>query len=582
MPQVPVVGSDGHSPEYQPDARWTIWSIDEIYLGGPGLNRFVPKINDYVVEPTTGQLYIVTDLNTVTYIPELTPIQLINQSSNILLSSTNDNYRIYYDKSTSPYILAPDALIHIYSDTASYARIYKGQFIDSNNIISRMYDNSNNFIGFDIPLVNVAFNSFTNYHIKSIPPCWTNANLQSGDVCCIAVFSATGKVVSKIICIVEETTYVAPQFAEQNYVANISLVGPYVDSIQDKLLLPANIDLSTTVFTGRVHYSDNTTVDYPIIPGDPTLVMSLDGLSILPNNAVGHTFLVSLRYRLGPNEAAIATLNVNNAIVTRPYTVEIVNNNFSVNTKIYAFPVWRNNQYELDYFLINLDRTNLYYVPPSAVSIIQGNYDPNLLTGQSQRFKVSLNTSSVPAFPVSGIIISQDLIVALNTQATSPPTPPSSPFPYWLVYLNPPPVTGNYNNNNHLAYGSYVVSSVDYGLLAIRDSSNPNRVRVDNNLSLTQFLEFVYRRTYPLIHPNIDLDQNGNPVLPQPTHIEVRTVTTNGPEVVIKPISQYNTDFVFNGNLILNSNLYIVFRREGALNNNSYLFTLSVAGMLIK
>ena len=41
-----VVGVDGKTPVYNPSARFTIWSISEIYRGDIGHNRYIPRVND--------------------------------------------------------------------------------------------------------------------------------------------------------------------------------------------------------------------------------------------------------------------------------------------------------------------------------------------------------------------------------------------------------------------------------------------------------------------------------------------------------------------------------------------------------
>ena len=41
-----IVGLDGVSPVYQPEARWTMWSIHDIYTGVEGKNKHIPKVSD--------------------------------------------------------------------------------------------------------------------------------------------------------------------------------------------------------------------------------------------------------------------------------------------------------------------------------------------------------------------------------------------------------------------------------------------------------------------------------------------------------------------------------------------------------
>ncbi len=67
-----VVGVDGKTPVYNPSARFTIWSISEIYRGDIAANRYIPRVSDWVVEPETGTVYIVTDFpsnNKCQYLP---------------------------------------------------------------------------------------------------------------------------------------------------------------------------------------------------------------------------------------------------------------------------------------------------------------------------------------------------------------------------------------------------------------------------------------------------------------------------------------------------------------------------------
>ena len=49
-----VIGSDGMSPIYDPDARWCIWELSEIWDGIAGNKKYVPKVNDYALETSCG------------------------------------------------------------------------------------------------------------------------------------------------------------------------------------------------------------------------------------------------------------------------------------------------------------------------------------------------------------------------------------------------------------------------------------------------------------------------------------------------------------------------------------------------
>jgi len=324
-----IVGLDGYTPVYQPDGRWAIWSIHEIYMGDIGENRVIPKVSDYVVEPETGSTYIVSTLNNITYIPTLSPINLQNTvSTDYLISSTGDNYRIYYDKSVVPYTLAVDGLLRVYSSTASYARIYQGSFIDPTKIISRRYDNNGNFIGDNIPLVLVAYNSHDNYAIKSIPTCNTLQELQDGEGCIVVVFDNAGKVLAKVSCILEETTFVAQAYAEQKYITQIFMKSPFISvSQQNEINYPVNLPIISFNPIGVVQYNDASQVEFPV-DGDK---FRLYGLDQFVSTIIGHRVPLVLSYRMDPTEAALASVDSDNYYVTRPYSLIVTNANTSYN-----------------------------------------------------------------------------------------------------------------------------------------------------------------------------------------------------------------------------------------------------------
>ena len=98
-----VVGTDGIVPSYNPEGLWKTWAVNEIYLGEEGEKRYVPKINDHVIDPVKNIRWLVTELNQLTLIPTLEPLGNYNSiglSSTDLLFATgpgwpSQNYRVY-------------------------------------------------------------------------------------------------------------------------------------------------------------------------------------------------------------------------------------------------------------------------------------------------------------------------------------------------------------------------------------------------------------------------------------------------------------------------------------------------------
>jgi len=542
-----IVGVDGHTPIYQPDARWTMWSIHEIYRGETGKNKYIPKLRDYVIEPETGATWIVTDLNNVTFIPELSPISMKNEISvDELLSSTADNYRVYYDKSITPFTLTVDGFMRTYSSTASFARIYKGPFIDPTKIISRRYDNNGNFVGHDIPLQLVSFNSQQNYAIKSIPTCNTDVTLTDGEQCTVVIFDTGGKVITKSSCIVDETTFVAQAYAEQKYITNIFIKSVFItDTNSDEINYPVNLPIPSFNPIGVVQYNDGSQVEYPV-DGDK---FRLYGLDQFVSTIVGHKVPLVLSYRLDSSESALATIESDNYYVTRPYKLVVSNPNRSYNVKLFVYPVWTDaiNGYTYKAFLMNLDRNILYDVTNViALAANSATFNP-LAYGITQRLTFTVDLANVSGI-YNHFLHVQTVDIILRGPANDP-----SVTNVWEV-------------------GSQVPTSIPYfgtNLRAERDGITSTKITIGNNLdTVEQFITKLYRTTLPLFNPLTELEA------PDPTHIEVRYLT----ESIIVPISDYNQQFVFPNPIPAYANIDVVFLKETI---SGYL-KLSIASLTVR
>ncbi len=542
-----IVGVDGSTPVYQPDARWTMWSIHEIYMGQVGQNRVIPKISDYVIEPETGTTYIVSALDNITYIPTLSPVNIQNSvTTDSLLSSTNDNYRIYYDKSVSPYTLAVDGLLRVYSSTSSYARVYQGNFIDPSKIISRRYDNNGNFIADSIPLALVAFNSHDNYSIKSIPTCNTLQELTDGEICTVVVFDNAGKVLTKVSCILEETTFVAQAYAEQKYITQIFLKTPFINiSQQNEINYPVNLPVESFNPIGVVQYNDATQVEFPV-DGDK---FRLYGLDQFLSTIIGHRVPLVLSYRMDATEAALASVQSDNYYITRPYSLIVSNPNTSYNVKLFIYPIWVDNLngYSLKAYLMNLDRNLLIDVTDKiAISTNSPAFNP-LRYGITQRIIFSIELSNV-----SGIYNNY-----LHVQTVD------------IVLRGP---ASDLSLTNVWEVGSQVPSTVPYfgtNLRTIVDPTIRTKVRIDNGIAtVEEFINKLYNTTSPLFNPVTEIA----PITP--THIEIRWNNAN----IIVPISQYTQEFVFPTPVTQYANIDIIFLKQ---TYSGYL-QLSVASLVAR
>ena len=542
-----IVGSDGYTPLYNPDGKWNMWSIHEVYMGSAGQNKYIPKINDYVIEPETGMTYRVSDLNNVTFIPELSPITINNtETTDEILASTKDNYRLYFDKSITPHTLNIDGFMRVYSSTATTFRIYKGQFIDDTKIISRRYDNNGNFIGHDIPLTMVAFNSHDNYAIKGFQTCNTTSELSDGEVCTVVAFDAAGKVLTKATCIVDETTFVAQAYAEQKYITQIFMKSAFINTSQPgDINYPVNLPLVSFNPIGVVQYNDGSQIEYPV-DGDK---FRLYGLDQFVSTIIGHKVPLVLSYRMDQDEAALASVDSDNYYVTRPYTLHVSNPNTSYNVKLFVYPVWVSelNGYSYKVYLMNLDRNVLFDVTTLVnLSSNSPTFNP-LAYGITQRLIFNINLANVSGIYNSYLHV-QTVDITLRGAANEP-----SNTNLWEVGTQVPSTIPHYGTN----------------LRAVRNGVNGAKVTIHNNFAtIDEFISKLYTATIPLFNPVTELQPLA------PTHIEVRYLN----ESFIVPISEYDQEFTFSTGLGLYTNLEVIFLKETI---SGYL-KLSIASLTVR
>lgn len=526
-----VVGSDSYTPLYQPDARWTIWSIHDIYMGAEGLNKFIPKVGDYVVEPESGNMFKVADLSLLTFIPELVPVELRKEVTvDEIRATSTGSHRIYFDKSVSPYTLAVDGLLRVHGSSASYARIYRGQFIDPTKIISRRFNNSGVFIGHDIPLELVAFNTHDNYAIKSIPTCSTDQDLPDGEVCTVVIFDSNSKVLSRTTCLLEETTFVAQAYAEQKYITQIFLKSAFItDTTANNIAYPVNLPTQAFNPIGVVQYNDGSQIEYPV-DGDK---FSLYGLDQFVSTIIGHRIPLVLKYRMDANESGLASVQTDHHYITRPYSMVVSSPNTSYNAKLYVYPEWVDavNGYRLTGYLTNLDRnimlevTNYLSLASNSPSFNPTGY------GLTQRLMFSIDLANV-----SGVFNHFQHIQTVDIILRAPAADAVIQNIWEAASQVPSP--GSYYGTN---------------LRAITDPATRKKLSIGNNIAtVDDFLTKVYNPTNPLFNPTTETSA------PKPTHMEVSHLG----ESVVVPMTDYTAPIQFTNEILHLRNIQVVFMRQ--------------------
>ena len=550
-----VVGIDNIAPIYNPYDRWQTWNKNEIYTGTVGQGKFVPKIDDIVFEIAGNTIvrYIVRDIDPTTMVAVLQ--QEVHQESDpftpediifgIGVSTPSETYRVYIDKSVIPYTLTIDSRNKVYGSMSNYCKIFKGT--DTSNagvVISRMYDTSNVLLGENIPLELVAYDNITNVSIRVVAPAFTNANLTDGEIVTAVVYNAQGGVVSRRQLLVVNTAFIRSPDASKKYVTGISMRSPFMSPTNDRLLqYPINVPLAGLNLTGRVTYSDGSFKEYPV---DGTR-FSIYGFNGYLATVVGQRINLVLKYNLQPNEISYNLTSLDNAQISEQYEATTLNVDGSYNLKLYGYPVWLDdvNGYRLEWFLYNLDRNIKYNVTPWVV--INTDFRPfnPTLYGTVQTLNVSMNIQNANG-SFKNYIHAQTIDIVLNKRGSERPN-------NWTVGFSP---------GQSPRYGLNTFASAHF--LGV----NQWRVRVDCEApDYATWLDRVYHSTEPLINDSVELE----PIEPNWFALVVNNTAYE------YPISQWNTEFVINGTLQNNSNVYLRFFKRTSETD----LELSVAGMIM-
>lgn len=537
---MPILGENGKVLVYDPDSTWRMWALQEIYRGTADSGRYVPKINDYVVDYTSGETWRVTDLDITTYIPTLMKIRLIGEGEefdnyDIILGqgpgSVYDTHRAYLDTSVRPYTLALEHRNYIHGTMARYAKIFRGSVAEEGDyrVISAFYDASGNLLGDQIPLELANVPNSQNFATYSIPPCKTTEDMPNGEIITVVVYSDTGHVVSKSKYIVERTSYIRSVHSPTKYVTHISLESQYISgSDPNTILYPLNVTLNSLNLMGVVHYSDGSKVRMPV---DGTR-FKLFGLENFVATVVGQEVPIVLIYTLASDESAYGVSVGATHHLSANYVAKTIEADNQYAVKLYGFPVWINavNGYRLEWFMYNLDRNRVYNVTQHVnFNTNTAPYEPTLY-GVTQRLSVNINLQNVSG-EFANHIHTQTIDITLRNQGTEPPT-------NWTIGFDPgqnPPF-----GIDNVARMTFINQNLKYLDISLGATSKQN------------WLERIYFATKPLINPQTEA------IPPEPDYF----ILMVGSQSAEYPISQWNSTITTSLPMSDGDTLFIKFVRR--------------------
>lgn len=553
-----VVGSDGRIPVYDPEGLWKTWALSEIWRGLQGLDRFVPKVNDWVVNPETREFFIVDHLDPVSYVPTLRPFALqatvgTFEESDIIIGkgpgAPSDIFRLKVNDEVRPRSAAVDAGCYIYGNITSYAKLFYGTDTtqETGRVISQVYDGNGNFVSSSIPLELAAVDSHVNYNIKVVKRFSVGEALSDGEIVTLAVYADDGHMVYARSLIVENTNTIIDINSGVKYVEDISIKSIWLSNTDPlQLNYPINIPMDSLNMIGVVTYSDGSTVEYPIGYEGKFSMIGLQGrVSSIP----GQPHDLVLRYMLDSSEHAISAVGTNNRYLTKPYRIVTINPNYSLQAKLFCYPEWHSSAegYRLRWFLMNAER-NVNFEVTNYVEFAEstGPFNPKLY-GYLQRKVVSINLKRVsPAFPSWNHVQTVDIVLNM--------APSADKLTSWTVLSEA--------NDSYPRYGDGIYAQIIAGQSKVNLGSEQD--------SLADWLELVYRRALPITR--IDTEVKA----PEPTHFYVH----NGNYVTKHEVGSWNEDISVGPVPVPGKLLVIRFVREtgtsqlqlgyGALNVKSF------------
>lgn len=557
MPLGNIAGVDGIVPIYDPAAAWRIWSIQEIYTGTVGAKRYVPKVNDYVIDPANFTTYVVESLNNVTMIPILTVIvpngTVTNLTPNDILLGTgpgapSETFRVLVDNSVVPSEVSIDARCHVYGSQIVSMALFKGSDTTAaGKIISAVLDASGNVVSqYPILELSAATPGQVNSTVKNVPTFFTLASLLDGELVTAVFYSNTGAVVSRRQLIVENTAFVRKSSIASKHITAIGIDSPFISPTNiNKILLPLNVPIDAVNLMAVITYSDGTINRLPI---DGTK-LKVFGLDQFVSTVVGQIISLSLSYMLDANEQTItATLNNPTGVryITLPFSIETLNSNSSYQVKLFGYPFWVNPAigYLMHWFLFNADR-NMFFDVSSLVSFSPstGSFNP-LGYGILQRKSVSLDLSKV-----SGVFKPYIHTQIVDIELASGPNALATP---WTVV--------NEGAGTNPVYGTALTANLVVGSIntVSLSAGRPN---------LTTWIKDVYFNTYPIINRSIEI------AAPTPTHFQVIVGNTN----TEFPITNWNNPLTLPAAVIVGTTLVIKFVSKIGIS----VMELSAAAMLV-
>ncbi len=397
MATIIIKGSDGATPQYDPNGLWKTWRYEEIYFGEEAINKYVPKVDDYVRSLNDRKTYRVTAISDL-LIPTLIEESESNGTSlsTVLIGEGLQpvSFRLYLDTSKLPFEASLDSRHFIYGDANTYARVFRGYDVGVNGKVISAIFNGSTYLDDKIPLELTAYENHTNLSQKCVPPFNTKDDMPNGEVCTVVIYNAQNAETSRKTLIVERTSFIRPVNAFQKYISSIGLESVFLSNSDPYVLnYPLNVPATSMNVMGVLNYSDGSVRRLAI---DGTK-FSLFGIESFVATRPGQKIPLVLSYRLDNDEAAYGAISADGKKITEPYSIVTTHENGMFSPVLMGYPRWDfdTSNYVMRWWLMDLNRSTLL----EATDAVQYNQTSDLFDGdnrsQVQFLSVRVNLNEV-------------------------------------------------------------------------------------------------------------------------------------------------------------------------------------------
>lgn len=546
--------SDLIVPVMEPNRGFRTWHITEIYTGPLGSGRYVPNVDDLVIDWTQG----FSRVNRVDYSTGIS--QLVHwvlpkdshdiEDEDLLLAvspgGVGESFRCFIDTNVMPHTLSIDARLHVYGSQNKYVKVFKGSNIGATGeVISSFFDTSGTLLGENIPLELVETVPGQNIAVKAPMVGYTTSRLDDGELVICVVYNDEGGAVSLSKLVVMNTSFIRTTDREKLYVTGVSLRSPFLSTSDPRLLeYPINIPVRSIPVYGVVHYSNGSLREMPI---DGTK-FNLFGTENFTSSISGQQIPLVLTYKLSANEYSYNASVGNSYHISEKYIGSTTKADQSYGVKLYAYPVWVDAilGYRMEYFLYNLQR-EFYYNVTSLVEISHGSraFNPTEY-GVLQEVTLAIELDRVSG-RFGKFRHVQTIGISLLARGDENRT-------CWTIRYAP-------GQDPH--YGENLSATMEFV------NVNHWKMRIGNGFgSMEEWLRNVYRHTLPLHNPQLEVQA------PEPTHYKV---VLKGRKIEFT-VSQWNAEVVVPNDLETGEVLYIEWIRRTSAND----LQLGVSGLRVQ